>query len=375
MEREVVFNILGCCICRDIFAIPESAFLGNQNTKYKVNKFYQFSSPISFTERISNFIFSIEMIKDVNMLGFNKKCLGGDLNKNNLEEVLHDSDYYIFDLTEFRFQVAKIILDNSSQLCTITKNFREIYDYLKEREWKGSRLEEIAFTQEQCILVLDDYLRKVLKTYPQEKCIMLENYLVNEYIDTVQGTFLCDRESFVDTVNEKLHDLYTYVKTNYPGINVIENPENNLGNIYHKWGKDNLHYIDEFYVYAIQAVNCIVEYTDVMMRRKKMEALQHHYSVMFKRIRNGAISATLARQNYKEENLLKDKHFNDLGVWILSKSRNGGYDSDKKKLYCNDAEKGWSILTQRLEKVILEKCIGNSICFSIEVQAEKKSKF
>ena len=91
------YNILGSCICRDLFGFQE-------NNKHEVLTFLQATTALTwfcYDDKPSR-IMGLDFYNDVEGLSnFQKRCLVHDYNKTVLEQFTKKADYFITDMTEF----------------------------------------------------------------------------------------------------------------------------------------------------------------------------------------------------------------------------------------------------------------------------------
>ena len=108
------FTIFGSCVTRDAFAF---ASVYESQKEFAINEYFArcsvvsaMAEPIIVDEEIYNdekFIFEHK---------FNKKAISRDLNKTfKLQEWIPDTDYLIIDLTEERWRIQEIILENGKK--------------------------------------------------------------------------------------------------------------------------------------------------------------------------------------------------------------------------------------------------------------------
>ena len=120
-SMSISFNIIGCCVCRDIFRLfPHKDF--------KVDKFIQFVSPVSIIDDTKKEdIIHIDDLKIFDWSNFIKRNLCFDINRNGVERYICKealSDYLIIDLCELRFKLGKLIFpDGTENIITKTRYF------------------------------------------------------------------------------------------------------------------------------------------------------------------------------------------------------------------------------------------------------------
>lgn len=83
--------------------------------------------------------------------------------------------------------------------------------------------------------------------------------------------------------NDRMKLCFDYVKEYLKGCHIIEFPDNVVGDINHKWGRALLHYVQEYYDYALKAVDIITQNTDGNVDEKvALEQLKVSYEKYYK---------------------------------------------------------------------------------------------
>lgn len=339
------FNILGCCVCRDIFRICETE-------EYKVLKFIQSINPVSFCEQPQNQQrLNQEDLGFVNWSNFGKRNLCIDANKNVFAIIENNpSDYMIFDLCEMRFLNCRINLKNGDSFyMTQTKRFGEAIDKeefaqlldLKSIE-KDIILEDVELKK-----VFDTFIAFLFRHYSPSKIIMIENLPNWKHLDEIGKCFCVMNNSYIAGSRGRLKKYYRYFENHMPGINIIKMPEHCLGYIQHRWGKDSLHFIDEYYKYLFQSVDIIVKrrndspYID-------LERLRSDFSKYFSLLDENKRMQYYLESSVSVNNLLIDPKFQDGGGWKILSSKNSKYEKDKKTLICGGNESDYVIILQAI---------------------------
>ena len=179
----VTINILGCCICRDIFRINDHP------EKYKVNKFIQSVSPVSIVEKErSREVLSMNSLDYFTQRSnFAKRNILHDFNKTVKETIATSpSDYLIVDLCELRFQMVRATLpDGYEFLLTRTVHVGEV---LAARN-KVPELAGVDFCDifemdlEEVYKYLKLYAEFLKQNYEESKIILIKNYPSAVHLD------------------------------------------------------------------------------------------------------------------------------------------------------------------------------------------------
>ncbi|SFA76502.1 hypothetical protein SAMN05216249_10246 [Acetitomaculum ruminis DSM 5522] len=357
----ITFNILGSCICRDVFNIPE---INPEDEELKVNRFYQSSSPFVFTKPAPNVEF--ECIAEGNELpDFIKKCVLSDLNKTNLRDCLSGSDYFIFDLAEFRLNVGIInTKDDEECFVTCTNHLKSMASGIKDM--KIENIEKIDVSLNEKKEALDIFISKILENYSPDKVIMIETYLINEFYNHNENSFIFGVEAYANKVNSELTYLYEYVMKNNPKINVVRFPEYCVGNIDHIWGKSALHYIDNYYDYVNKRIRQIV------IGHEEPSVFQDQIAKdYFKVIRQNCILNAQRHIDYSR-NILRNDGLQNKKSWKTIMSQGNFFDHDNGILCCR---RGYAIIN-KLGLSVNESTIRNIkyLSFSVSTKLLNQSK-
>lgn len=205
----ITFNILGCCILRDIFRINPC------EEKFKVNKFIQSVSPVSIVEEMQNQ--NRLEIEDLAMFeewsNFTKRNVCFDFNKSVQKTINENpSDYLLMDLSELRFHSDKVIAKNDKDFVVTRTKFVEI---LKENLNKIERLknidhfEELYYSDEEMFEILNKYVGFLKSNYKEKQIIVIENYLQYRHINDKENNFYELYQTTIKNFNLKLKKAET----------------------------------------------------------------------------------------------------------------------------------------------------------------------
>lgn len=183
----------------------------------------------------------------------------------------------------------------------------------------------------------------------------------------------CFEESWIPGVTKmrlKLEKYYDYFQNLLTGIHIVEMPKNCIGNAQHLWGRDTLHFVDEYYQYLYKAIEIITEnHSD---EEAKLQELRSFYSQQFYNLEKYKRLVYYIAKQKPPENILQNAEFviDEKGLvsgWKVSCSKKSIYDAKEKMLKCGKENNNWAILSQKIDK---ERIIGKTITFSIEFMTE-----
>ena len=265
----ITFSIFGICVSRDIVTI-----LGS-----RVQRFVQDVSPISVCYKsplAGGFKFSedniTEYLLDKNLNHFHVRNTILDMNKEvygYLFEV--KSDWLILDTGCLRYRTL-ISKDNAVGV-TECHLYRLNYEYDKDAFDLVSVLDmdEADFRE-----YMEEYVNRILDQYDEEKIIVVETYLVSEYVDSERRgvhTFT----GKIEDRNAEIRRGYDYLKQRLRKAHFIPFLDNNIGDENHKWGKATLHYVPEYYEYGSKALKVIMKQFSRVEELSMIETLKNYY--------------------------------------------------------------------------------------------------
>lgn len=367
----ITFNILGCCILRDIFRIADKI------QKFKVTKFYQSTGPISFCEVPKNRISQEILGNNFEWTNFVKKCVCADINKTVLADIEGTpSDYLLLDLCELRFRNCKINLQKGdSFFVTQTKYINSILENKDFCNFLGIQSFETDIELDECEIenYLHVFVRFIKEHYKQQQVILVKNLPVWRHLDDEK---LCFEEYWIPgitKVREKLEKYYMYIQKLMPEIHIIDMPNPCLGNALHTWGMAPLHFVDEYYQYLYKAIEIITEsHSD---EKKDLRELRDFYSQYFSKLEKLKrfeyyIAKQPLPQNILQNGELTVNEKGELSGWRSSCSKGSFYSAKEKIISCGNEQNNWAILSQN---ILIGEVRGKTITFSVEFKTEGES--
>jgi len=356
-------DILGCCILRDIFRVADV------EQGYKVNKFYQFISPVSIVEESPK---TLRLVQDeLSMFewsNFIKRNICSDFNKN-VPAVYSESpaEYLIIDLCELRFRNIAVTIDGTERFyVTKTKYTDAVLQSIDSfPQLKNAVIEDAILLDDEAVFeCLNKYVSFLKSIYPEKNIIMVRNHGYWKGVDDKQKQIFEYHNGSLLMLRERLNKYYDYVERLCPNINVIRMPDNCLCYAQHLWGRDPLHFYDEYYTYLYKAVDLICNNASDATQR--IEELRLMYSEYFKLLEAQKRLEFFAEQFQVSNNLVESPRFEDLSKWTVSCSKQSCFNNENT-LICDD-ENGqtcWAILSQKISPELLA---NQQITISVKYQ-------
>lgn len=371
MKEKSTFNLLGCCVIRDAFRI------GDIHQKYKVLKFYQFTNPISFCQKSKIRLAQEDFTGWFDWANFIKKCVCADINKTVLDDIAATpSDFLLIDLCELRFKNCKLNLQGEDEfLVTQTKYINEIIenkDFLRSVGVK-SYSTDLELSEQETIRYLDEFVRRIKQYYDEKQIVLVKNLPVWRHLNDQQH---CFEEFWIPAITKMrnaLEKYYEYLQKRMPDIHVISMPEYVLGDSLHLWGKDSLHFVDEYYKYLFAAIDIITgRHADEISELQELQNIYSRYFYNLDKLKR--FEYYMAAQRLPDNilfngdlNVSKEGRLNE---WKNSCSKDSVYIAQEKTLKCGNEVKTWAVI---LQKIASDRVRGKKITFTIDFETDPES--
>lgn len=331
-------SILGICVLRDIFGLHKN------NGDYQIDRFIQSVNPISSVSKSmlqKNIGHEDEEIQDIFRGEFNfyKRNLLFDLNKTifpYLSEV--KSEYLMIDAGTCRFDLLRYSDKGGDDYLTVA-----LEDKIKKLMEKGylprtAKIIQLSeMSNEIFSAYMDLFVEQILEMYRREQIILVDCQAVPYSI-----TKMRDKINFFDSkIIEKwyinINRGYRYLRKNLVGCHVIEFPTGMVADEGHKWGRASLHYVPEYYDYALEAVNVITqENLSYENEQEKLRNLKEqcedlvklkYETLMFKNFRylkerDNICTRMIAYEKFMQDLLLHDGKI----LWIYNFMKENQFD-------------------------------------------------
>ena len=225
-----------------------------------------------------------------NWTNFYKKMFLMDVGKDMFEYFCSiKSDYCVIDMACCRFDIYSFLHGGF-----LTKNLSlKHLDKIVRNEEFFYPVNQLIIDDEQIMLLLEkgvpEYLDKLLEVYPVNRIVLVETKPLESYLGKDQRLHLFPRPNNTPSWKRRMDCGYEIARKHLPGCHIIEFPENNAANQDHKWGLGRLHYLYEYYDYALNCMDVITEDMPLDMERSRLLGLKTNCSKRLESIRNGAM--------------------------------------------------------------------------------------
>lgn len=262
------FNIYGRCVGRDLFEIGKT----NEKSPYIIKRYladinwFEFDEEYFCTNKKSNltklgtkeeFIRNSLFREDIP--GFLRRMIYLDFTNQSCEYLFGTkSDWLMFDVSMF----STPLYICGQFVMTKSWRFTQYLEVFREKGWVPDvaqcfELNPTDLSREETENKMKKVFDEVLKHYPENRIILLQ--IKHSNLSLTKSK----RIEFY-SVNETKYEFeqmcFEIAKRLLPRAHVIEFPEFfRISDENHKWGKHHMHYIDEYYKYALEAVNIITD--------------------------------------------------------------------------------------------------------------------
>ncbi len=275
------FDIVGCCVSRDIFGITKDNGIGIQypsyvdvdstnNTNghfyYQINYYYQ-GCPISinYSPHQAHNLKPSDLPVELN--GAFKKWLCASFNKD-IENTLENS-YSNWLIVDFRSEAYRRMdihfKDGTTELCCGMGDLHKGAEYLKKLDF----IESIEIIPPEPLVdeaAMDAFISFVTKRYG--KHIILIEARDSFYTITSEGNVKQNIPNNSYIMMQSLYSEYFLRKT---GCYYVKCPYNVCADALQKWGFGSVHYMFEYYQYALKAIQSITSIQDDVMIGKQLD--------------------------------------------------------------------------------------------------------
>ena len=247
------FDLWGTCITRDIFA------LGTRNeSKYNIETFIQNCSFIPAFGIHAGPTMTLEYFQDLKNRKslFDYKCFMHDFNKTTLA-TLKDSEanWLIIDFTVFSYGLVAFQYEGGSEEYITFASWemrKEVLDRMDVPKYRIVSPVDLNYMK-----YMDQLVEFCIERYGNN-IILIETPYAYDYIDHDGNINI--RTPSLNQVSKHYDVMLNFIKKT--DCHYVKCPFNIIADQHHRWGLSQLHYITEYYEYAIEAINVILKGAD-----------------------------------------------------------------------------------------------------------------
>jgi hypothetical protein len=264
-DETTHLDIWGCCLSRDIFGIGTvtGGFEGCTiqdvpKSRFVVDHFFQECSfAAAFSEHVIEDMEEDDLAgTNVEERGFYRRCITADTNKTVLktlaeseaEWIVLDVRTMVYGLIEVRTKEGTEYMTSGGPLGDATKA-----GVLRKRN-PDLTYRHISYFDVDNGPVLEK-LVGFLKSRYGDRIILIDGREECDYINKDSEIVLGKPKT--RTVRYEIEMTNRFKELT--GCYCVDYPAGNLGDENHRWGKSSVHYVSEYYKYALNAIQCIVE--------------------------------------------------------------------------------------------------------------------
>lgn len=299
LYKSVHLSVLGVCTSRDIFRICD------KESNYIVDCFIQHINPLSVachTSLLDNKVYNNnDDLRSLlnswwnNLPDFDIRNASIDIEKRTINILKEKkSQYIVLDFACLKYGMVFFDKEFKKGLTKLHYDYfsHELTQYFG-RLVQEFNIDEVDELDEKVLYnLLDGFMQSILEIYNQNEIVFVELYAVDKYIksgkideeEIVNSSYWIMNKKDVGKLNSLYKKAFTYLHTNYPACHVIPFLYDMLGDVGHTWGKGDLHYINEYYEYAYEAMNIIIANHSELEERRKIEFLQDKYNNCIKNL-------------------------------------------------------------------------------------------
>ncbi len=277
---KIEINVIGCCAIRDIFGLHD------EDGGYTIAKYVQNISPISAVTKSPLLRALTEedesLFTETNR--FIARCQRLELEKKAFDYIAGKaSDYLVIDTAEFRRKLFYFPENDG----WFSENYilRPMFEAYLESKIIPSCYEiysPLDICTEKRDALLDDYCEKLCGLSQPDKIILVD-IRGGGYPMLYDKRLSAEEIKTAEIFNERINYAFEYVRSRITGAHVVEFPDYVTIDHNHKWGRNLLHFVREYYDYALKAVNIIIKGAYCASREKQeLEALKNEYEEVLK---------------------------------------------------------------------------------------------
>ena len=253
-DNRVSLSIIGCCAIRDIFGLHED------DGGYDIKRYVQNVSPISAVSRspLTRHLTDEDNYLFAGKGNFIARCQRLELEKKIFDYMEEDmADFLVMDAAEFRRKIIKF--DGVERCFSENYNLKLLFDRYVEAGIVPKDFEicnPLNIYRNTLNEILQEYCNKLCDMYDPYRVILVEIKAGGHH--EIDDERLCAAEDATAKIfNERISYAFDYIERYLECAHVIRFPEYVTIDRKHKWGRNLLHFVKEYYEYALEAVNVI----------------------------------------------------------------------------------------------------------------------
>ncbi|WP_400236603.1 tetratricopeptide repeat protein [Methanomethylophilus alvi] len=281
-NQKVIIDILGVCTTRDIFGF-------NPQYPFDICKYYQVSLiPLFNSKKYHKINITTDDIVGNN--GFEKKCCCAELNGSILEDYFNSgAEWILLDFRSIPKGVYKVVVNDTAYYYSqghIVKKEHIIKYWLKQGiTINQTDIETIEFEKiPNCEQYLKDLCKFLRKRYSSK--IILIDLRSGMFELAPDGEVKSYQNYFLENSNYLMGKYFIWFLQKL-NCHYVKIPTNVICDTLNKWGPGDVHYVSEYYTYAIKAIVLITSGSNNLL--KKLDMLYIEYNSIFDSIRSKKI--------------------------------------------------------------------------------------
>lgn len=285
-NKNITISIFGCCVQRDIFGFHQN------DGGFQIDKFVSFSSPYSvMSPAIDTGDLDESMLVNTPQ-SFPRKSVITDMKKTAFEQLASvKSDWLLVDIADIRAKLFRLNTADGYRYFTSLNASKANLSIIKEH--LGSDIELIDpmdMPMEELADSIVGLIKKLKEIYPPERMIINKIYEADSYVKNGESIKEYDENCRVDFNNRLFAKCYEAIEDEIADCHVIEMPQAVLGTDQHRWDTYPLHYSNDYYRYAMKAIEIIT--SGMKDEKRRLEKLLRGYSGFYELRRDSLMGSS-----------------------------------------------------------------------------------